>query len=298
MLKAQLHSKFFHIEQGWREAEDILTGDFFGVLDYLPRTHFLADFLRRVCPYRDSTPPLNLEGVEWKNVEFSFWPMTYAHDESAEPDLLLISNRALIVIEVKLDSGLGARQPWREYVVGQQLARERGLSPESVRYLVMARGRPDISATFANDEYVQREELLARSYYIRWCDTVTMIESWLRHGVSAQPLLQEQVRILDDLLRVMRRRRRIAFEGFAFTNQDDVRPPTGRLFCPPSFEGFLTGNAQSVVNLGSTMYLDVFGGFLNRLAGSVAAGRTWPVSTFSGFMQRATRCCAQPTLVF
>jgi hypothetical protein len=31
MLKAQLHSKFFHVDEGWREDEDILTGDFFGI---------------------------------------------------------------------------------------------------------------------------------------------------------------------------------------------------------------------------------------------------------------------------
>ena len=45
MLKAQLKSKIFQLSSKWRENEDILTGDFFGVLDYLPRNPYLCKFM-------------------------------------------------------------------------------------------------------------------------------------------------------------------------------------------------------------------------------------------------------------
>ena len=38
MLNTQLHSKLnLSYLNRWQDCEDILTGDFFGILDYLPR---------------------------------------------------------------------------------------------------------------------------------------------------------------------------------------------------------------------------------------------------------------------
>lgn len=136
MLKAQLRSKMFQLTPGWRDIEDILTGDFFGALDYLPRYPFLADFLSRICNRNGGTKPIVLKGVDWDGVEFLFWPFKHAEDESAEPDLVLISNRWVLVIEVKLESRLGHRQPWREYLVGKEIAASRNLSFDSVYYLL------------------------------------------------------------------------------------------------------------------------------------------------------------------
>jgi len=49
VLKTQLHSKLNLSNLcRWRDSEDILTGDFFGVLDYLPRQPYLQDFLQLV----------------------------------------------------------------------------------------------------------------------------------------------------------------------------------------------------------------------------------------------------------
>jgi hypothetical protein len=297
MLKAQLHSKFFHVDEGWREDEDILTGDFFGILDYLPRSTFLSLFLRQLHPYEIGNSPIEIEDIDWNSVEFHFWPMTFAEDAAAEPDLIVISNRWLLVVEVKLDSGLGHRQPWREYVVGKQIARERRLTPDCVRYLVVARGRLNISETFGDNETCDRDELMARCFYIRWCDVVTLVESWLRYGAGGQPLLTEQNRMLEDMLRVMRKRRNIAFEGFAFTNQRDVILTAGRFFCPPSFEGFLVRSETPVDKIGSPIFLAAFNGFLNRTSESVEESKPWPVASFSGFIRQAKRCRPQPTLL-
>jgi len=143
--------------------------------------------------------------------------MKHAENEAAEPDLVLISNLWVLVVEVKLDSGLGKRQPWREYLIGKQIARDRNLRPDSVRYLVVSRSRLDVGATFGAGECEDRNELLARTYQLRWSDVVSILESWLRHG----KLACEHTRLLEDLLNVMKRRRTIAFSGFSFANQED-----------------------------------------------------------------------------
>ena len=48
MLKTQLSSKLFPLYARWGEVEDILTGDYFGALDYLPRRPFLAEFITHI----------------------------------------------------------------------------------------------------------------------------------------------------------------------------------------------------------------------------------------------------------
>lgn len=135
MLKAQLKSKIFQLDSKWRDIEDILTGDFFGILDYLPRKPYLSDFLSYLCKLNSTVQTPDILGVDWKKIEFIFWPMTYAEDENTEPDLVLVSNKWVLVIEVKLESGLGDTQPWREYTVGQSIAKEYHLPKKSVYYL-------------------------------------------------------------------------------------------------------------------------------------------------------------------
>ncbi len=106
-------------------------------------------------------------------------------------------------------------------------------------YLVVARTRLDVNRTFADDEANERDELSARTFYLRWFQAVSLIELWLRKGRAGKPVSGHAARLLTDLLDGMRRRRALVFSGFSFTHQDDVtRPPPG-LFCPPRFRGFL-----------------------------------------------------------
>ena len=133
MLKAQLHSKLFKLQDlikregliqtslggdsgrgGWQDIEDVLTGDFFGVLDYLPRQPYLRHFLERVEVLNDKRGRFELDRVDWEKVEMLFWPRCPGHDDATEPDVVLVSDRWIIVVEVKLESPLGKSQPWRE----------------------------------------------------------------------------------------------------------------------------------------------------------------------------------------
>ena len=115
VLKTQLHSKLnlSHLRR-WQDSEDILTGDFFGALDYLPRQPYLREFLERVEHLNERVGWFELDRVDWEKVEMLFWQRCPGHDDSTEPDVVLVSNRWVIVVEVKLGSGFGESQPWRE----------------------------------------------------------------------------------------------------------------------------------------------------------------------------------------
>lgn len=233
MLKAQLKSKIFQLDPGWRDIEDILTGDFFGTLDYLPRNPYLRDFISRVASINPDvqTPPL--DGVDWDNIEIMFWPRMFSDEENAEPDIVIVSDKWVLVIEVKLGSGFGDNQPWREYVVGCKIAQEHSIPVDSVYYLILARKHLDITPTFKATEVEQLNKFLAITSYFKWHEAVALIESWLR-GAST-----EHRRMLTDLFKAMRKRRAIAFSGFAFANIASVATIARSIFCPPRFMGFL-----------------------------------------------------------
>lgn len=239
MLKAQLRSKIGVLGSEWQDIEDILTGDFFGALDYLPRQPFLPSFIRWIAEFNADTSQPSCHDVDWDAVEFIFWPMLAGDDESAEPDVVIVSNRWVLVVEVKLDSGLGADQPWREYCVGREIALSRGLSEDSVFYLLVTRHRLNVAGTFASSATQQRHDLLTKTSHLLWHQAVALIERWLKYGPMQSTLGPEQERLLLDLLGALRRRRSIAFSGFAFVNQDAVFVVGDKLFCPERFSGFL-----------------------------------------------------------
>jgi hypothetical protein len=96
MLKIQLGSKIFQLDLDWRDKEDILTGDYFGVLDYLPRPTFLKSFFESVLSLNPSVA-LSLDDVDWPQVELDFWLQQTTGQEDTEPDVVIVSNRWVVV---------------------------------------------------------------------------------------------------------------------------------------------------------------------------------------------------------
>ena len=202
MLKAQLRSKISALGSDWQDIEDILTGDFFGALDYLPREPYLGSFLSWVMSLNPDASQPSTVAVDWDAVEFIFWPLITGQDESAEPDLVIVADQWVLVIEVKLDSGLGTNQPWREYCVGREIARDRGISDDAVYYLLVSRHRLDVRATFANSEKGQQDQLLPRTSHLLWHQAVAQVERWLKDGPAGETVTLSEKRLLLDLLGV------------------------------------------------------------------------------------------------
>lgn len=238
MLKAQIKSKLFQLGPKWRENEDILTGDFFGVLDYLPRNPYLCRFIAYITSLNPNVQTPSPNGVDWDNTKVMFWPRTSTDEEDAEPDIIMISNKWVLVIEVKLQSNFGNTQPWREYVVGCKIAQEHAIPVDSVYYLVLARKRLDIAPTFRTNEAKELDELKTRTHYLQWHEVVSLIESWLRGKSTGHVLLPAHERMLTDLFSAMKKRRAIAFSGFTFANIAFTEIATDSIFCPPRFTGF------------------------------------------------------------
>lgn len=262
MLKAQIRSKIGILGSSWQDLEDILTGDFFGTLDYLPRQPFLCSFMDWIESLNTQVIHPPREGVDWDASEIIFWPRVAGEDEWVEPDVVIVTDRWVLVVEVKLDSGLGADQPWREYCIGNEIARERGLPEKSVYYLLVSRQRLNIEETFPTPNDSGRQELLGRASQLLWHQAVALVERWLDDGFGERSLRPAEERMLSDLHDALRRRRAIVFSGFDFINMDAVFADQVRFFCPDRFAGFLMGRETSLtVSAAESCFLSVFGGF-------------------------------------
>ena len=297
MLKAELRAKMFQLDPDWAKVEDILTGDFFGALDYLPRNPFLSCFLERMVALNETARTPELSQVDWSNVKLLFWPRVQLDEEQVEPDVVVVSNRWTIVIEVKLDSGLGVRQPWREYQAGQSIAREHGLPNHAVYYLVVARSKLDVGRTFGDHELEKREELLSRTLYLYWWQAAALIDFWHTDKIDGPPLEAGQTRLMEDLAASLRRRRSILFAGFTFPSITNVVQRLDDVFCPPAFVGFLRSSIVRVGAPSQLVFLNRFDGFLKRM-GSTAVGRSMHLSQFVGFAKKTPTVYSPSSPIF
>ncbi len=320
MLKTQLRSKLFQLASDWVAREDILTGDFFGVLDYLPRQPYLHGFLKAVNDSNEGAVQVELDRLHWGRVEMLFWPRAHVNNNVTEPDVVLCSDRWVIVVEVKLESGLGRDQPWREYLVGQQIAQERNLCPSNVYYLVVSRDRISASQVFDGLQAGQRARLESHTLFFRWSQITALVETWLRYGPEGEGVWNGAARMLNDLRAVLRRRRTLAFLGFSFPYQQTVQAHEQGLFCPSKFSGFLADDAIRCSPSSSAVFLSRFRGFVRgtqtppitpggllrvcRFRGflfsteltGVSPETIFCPSTFWGFLDRVLRCSARATM--
>jgi hypothetical protein len=321
VLKTQLHSKLnqSHLCR-WQDDEDILTGDFFGVLDYLPRQPYLLDFLANLERLNERGGRLELDRVDWEKAEIFFWPRFPGQDDLTEPDVVLVSNRWVIVVEAKLGSGFGHDQPWREYLVGQQIAESRGLPRSAVHYAIVSRAILRGAQVFGGLKSRQRDEIEPRTLWFRWLDAVTLVEGWLwPNGEGRRQAAQNEIRMLGDLLAALRKRRTLSFCGFGFPHHQQVRESRPPIFCPPLFNGFLRRNPVRCDSPPSGGFLARFQGFLRDLCppaepmepvwlqrfrgfvrsaepAAAPSGRIFCSRGFKGFMNRAPRCAASATM--
>jgi hypothetical protein len=300
VLKTQLHSKLnlSHL-RCWQDSEDILTGDFFGTLDYLPRQPYLRDFLQCVELINDQKGCLELERVDWGDVAMSFWPRFLGQDDATEPDVVLASNRWVIVVEVKLGSSFGRSQPWREYQFGQQTARNRGLSGDAVHYVIVSLAMFNGAKVFDGLTAHQRAELEPRTLWFRWLDAVTLVDGWLRQSCTDEEQANKcTMRMLKDLLGALRRRRTLSFCGFSPPNRQPVHESRPPIFCPPLFHGFLCKESVECHLPPSIGFLARFHGFFREARPSIIPLESIWLRRFQGFVHSAGSNNAPTTSIF
>ena len=289
MLKTQLHSKISQYSPEWRDIEDILTGDYFGVLDYLPRKPFLESFTKQLHNLNPNVSFLGLDTVDWEKVELQFWPMKTTDDASAEPDLIILSDRWVIIVEVKLNSKLGKRQLWREYHIGRSIGAENNISPENVYCLVLTRDRIKEAEVCYGLKAKQRELLRPKVMYLLWHEAAAIVESWSRYGISDVPLISEHHRIITDLLCALRKRKNLLFSGFVFHHMEPSQTFQSRIFSPELFNGFLK-NIPTVNKLDYSLITDEFSGFCTNSRKCKRLLEYWSNLQFSGFQNSPKKC--------
>lgn len=294
MLKTQLHSKIFQLDPAWRGIEDLLTGDFFGALDYLPRLPFLQDFTRQVLDWNPGIPFPPLDSTDWDETRLLFWPYKDAGDENAEPDLIILSPQWLIVVEVKLDSGLGPRQLWREYRVGRDIAIEQNIPLENVYVLLLTKNRISEEEAFKDLTRQERETLRPKQMYLLWHESAAILDSWLRNGVCGRSLLYEHRRLIVDVLAALRKRRSLLFSGFAFHHMETVRTFSDRIFSPELFGGFLS-EVPAVELSDRTLIGSQFDGFCKKSQRCRPSYGFWSHLQFNGFLNSAAKCIPTTT---
>jgi hypothetical protein len=181
-----------------QRMEDILTSYFFGTAKYLPMRLLLFPWLKSI----------GLDSITTDSdgqFSFSFWE---ALSDGTEPDLIIRTRDALIMIEVKYLSSLGAdkTQLEREVARGLELSREKGLD--------------FIFITLTNDisEPVPMKELRER-YPPEICDYKCIWTSWRKAYDVVKTASEEETpykTLLADLLAVMKKRGLQGFQGFGY----------------------------------------------------------------------------------
>jgi len=210
----------------------------------------------------------------------------------------LVSNRWVIVVEAKLGSGFGETQPWREYLVGKQIAENRGLPGDSVHYLVVTRAIVHGAQVFGSLESHQRDVLEPRTLWFRWLDAVTLVDGWRwRHEAGGRRVPQNEIRMLKDLLGALRRRRTLSFCGFSFSHHQPVCEVRLPIFCPPLFNGFLCKSSVKCDPPPSIGFLARFQGFLRGAYPSVVPTESVWLQRFQGFL-RSVRPAQAPSESF
>jgi hypothetical protein len=289
MLKTQLHSKIFQYSSEWRDIEDILTGDYFGVLDYLPRKPYLESFIKQLLYLNSDVSFPGLETVDWDQVELQFWPMKTTDEANAEPDLIILSDKWVIIVEVKLNSGLGNRQLWREHHVGQSIGAENNISSEYVYCLLLTRNRIKEAEVFYGLKTEQRALLSPKVIYLLWHEAAAIFESWSRYGISNVPLMSEHHRMITDLLNSLRKRRNLLFSGFVFHHMEQSQTFQSRIFSPELFNGFLK-NIPTVNKLDYSLITNEFRGFCTNSRNCERLLEYWSNLQFIGFQNSPKKC--------
>lgn len=130
MLAAERQRKVRSLgaEDALARDEDLVTSTVFGLLSYLPRGRGLGALFQTLVGDHPPTEAVSL----------TFWP----EDSGTEPDVVLETQHAIVLIEAKLDAPFGSNQLGREWLwllrrVKQREAAAAAQAEESPRLMIV-----------------------------------------------------------------------------------------------------------------------------------------------------------------
>lgn len=231
MTIAEIHGKISSTGKNLHDQmEDLLTGNVFTVCKYVRPENFLIPFLKTAKTPKGETLddflPQNI-----KTVDYEFWPRL----ATCEPDVLIAiqdheGKYALILIEAKyMSTKSSTAYDEKELEIAEtprdQLAREYAdlnnahevfnINPKNIAhrhliYLTANRSLPKKEIRESINEIIQldNENDDPEIYWASWFNISTI----LKNQIS---LLEYEKPILDDLLRLLKKKNLIWFEGFS-----------------------------------------------------------------------------------
>ena len=222
---AELYGKISRIGSNLHERlEDNLTGDFFGNLRYIPFNKGIKPLLlNSVYPITTADCIESVDLDAWDNC-VEFWH----REREAEPDLLLQFDNVLIIIEVKLNSGLssddnvdnaGFDDDMQYQKSQQQLARESQLlariasDKEKVLILLAPESSAQSIYETTRDRGLINNDI--RFGYITWQRALITLK-----GLTADNPFERI--IINDLIKLLERKGFDGFHGFNIPNELSV----------------------------------------------------------------------------
>lgn len=213
--------------------EDNLTGDVFGVLRYLPFHIGMAQILR-AARIKGLSESVERSTLSFWGDRIRFWP----YHEEGELDACLELDDAVVGIEVKYLSGLSSddevenstdssdENPYEES--RNQLARESRIikewaGPERKAHLIFIAGDSACAAVCGD---VQARNIIADGVslgYVSWQEVLLLLSDL----TASDPF---QRLMLDDLIRLLRRKGFERFRSFELGTQERISPEDYFLF--------------------------------------------------------------------
>lgn len=211
-MKAELHNKISSTGSNLNDRlEDQLTGDVFGTLTYLPFEEGLLKILLRTQEIKDIS--IYLDNMNWQNTKIIFWKKF----DDGEPDVLLVSEKTVILIEIKYKSGLSSddgadfseedfdtKKEWANdtHYSSHQLSRESLILmknyPEKTNKLIIFVA-DEITCSYVYPDTVKRKIINPYVYfgYLSWQNVLeTLIDNYVENSYLYRNAISDIINLL------------------------------------------------------------------------------------------------------
>ena len=128
MIHADLKSKLrLKWDEFLEKSEDYLTASFFGIMNYLPTTTILDALLPHITHPNEAS--FNHTFHFWPRYTFEFFWQNETSQKTTEPDLVIQTKTAIVIIEAKYTADLGSDETQlpRQLILACQLAKKYGV---------------------------------------------------------------------------------------------------------------------------------------------------------------------------